>query len=92
MKTVARIGLYVLVFAAGSGLGTYIGFRIAEAKAFAGEMAQVRIILPTWILSGLKLTTRLTKRRSRVISLCWTYEAKATAHYFRRRFTQSIQR
>ena len=41
MNTIARIGVYVLVFAAGGGVGTYIGYRIAEAKAFAHEMAEV---------------------------------------------------
>jgi hypothetical protein len=41
MNTIARIGLYVLVFAAGGAVGTYVGFRIAEAKAFAHEMAEV---------------------------------------------------
>ena|SRR5688572_22928575 len=41
MRTLARMGLYLLVFAAGGGLGTYIGYRIAETKAFAADMAQV---------------------------------------------------
>ena len=41
MSTITRIGIFVLVFAAGGGLGTYLGFRIAGGKAFADEMAQV---------------------------------------------------
>jgi len=41
MNTAARIGLYVLVFVVGGSLGTYAGYRIAEAKNFATEMAQV---------------------------------------------------
>jgi tetratricopeptide (TPR) repeat protein len=41
MQAAARIGIYVLVFAAGAGVGAYIGFRMAEAKAFAHEMAEV---------------------------------------------------
>ena len=41
MNTIARIGVYVLVFAAGGGIGTYVGYRIAEAKAFAHEMSEV---------------------------------------------------
>jgi hypothetical protein len=42
MNTIARIGTYVLVFAAGGGVGTYAGYRIAEAKAFAHEMAEMQ--------------------------------------------------
>jgi hypothetical protein len=41
MNTIARIGTYVLVFAAGGGGGTYVGYRMAEAKTFAHEMAEV---------------------------------------------------
>jgi hypothetical protein len=41
MSTIARIGVYVLIFAVGGGVGTYVGYRIAEAKAFAHEMAEV---------------------------------------------------
>jgi tetratricopeptide (TPR) repeat protein len=41
MNTIARIGVYLLVFAAGGGVGTYVGYQIGEAKAFAHEMAEV---------------------------------------------------
>ena len=41
MNTVTRIGVYVLVFVAGGGVGTYVGYRIAETKTFAHEMAEV---------------------------------------------------
>lgn len=41
MNTIARIGVYLVVFAAGGGVGTYVGYRIAEAKAFAYEMAEM---------------------------------------------------
>jgi hypothetical protein len=41
MQAAARIGIYVLVFAAGAGVGAYVSFRMAEAKAFAHEMVEV---------------------------------------------------
>jgi hypothetical protein len=41
MNTTARIGVYLLVFATGGGIGGYVGYRAAEAKAFAYEMAEV---------------------------------------------------
>jgi tetratricopeptide (TPR) repeat protein len=41
MNTIARIGVYMFVFAAGGGVGAYVGYQIAEAKAFAHEMTEV---------------------------------------------------
>ena len=41
MKTITRVGTYVLAFAAGGSIGAYVGFHAAEAKAFAHEMAEV---------------------------------------------------
>jgi hypothetical protein len=41
MNTIARTGIYLLVFVAGGSVGTYVGYRIAEAKTFAHEMAEV---------------------------------------------------
>jgi hypothetical protein len=41
MNTIARLGVYLLIFAAGGGVGTYVGYRVAEAKNFAHEMTEV---------------------------------------------------
>jgi len=41
MSVVVRVGLGLLLFAAGVGCGAYFGFRLTEIKAQASEMAQI---------------------------------------------------